>query len=554
MRHALTLATLLSIAGSACASGQTTLFQPIALTNQPAPGGGVFAFFDAPRHDAGTMAFVAVVTGVPANSQLRLFANSSGTNQLLARCGDPAPDIAGATLATLELQDLNAAGNLHVAATIEGPLVGQGTQRVQYLGSTSSGLSLAARLGQQIPGLAPGVRLSWFTNQSSLNARGHTAIHTTIAGPGIVPNVNDTALLLLQPGVSPRLVAQGNDPIPGMPNASIQGPGWELALGDDDVVGFIGGLALNGSLIASSTVLLAGTDRDRLSPIAINGQLEPALDNASLEIFENLRPAAQGGFNFDAYAVGGICGDDFAQTSCSTSSGQLRVKLFPSQPPIEIPETTTQFTFRRRGVAADAGISGFDGPGVNELNNTYLWVSSPGRTEVLAREGRELPGFPGSFCANLPTGAIFDLDDTGWIFAQIGFFDASGTPRNAFYVWSPAEGLRLIASTRQQFEVEPGITRTIAALSISDRFPDAEGRLAVRLDFTDSTGGIFMTLPAGDFVCDSDYNVDGGVDGSDVEAFFGDFEDGIIRADLNGDGGVDGGDVEAFFIHFEAGC
>ncbi|MCX5690101.1 MAG: hypothetical protein NTV94_10035, partial [Planctomycetota bacterium] len=310
-------------------------------------------------------------------------------------------------------------------------------------------------------------------------------------------------------------------------------------------------LAIDGAVIASSTALIAGTAPDHLSPIAVNGQLEPALDDASLEIFENLRPARGGGFNFDAFAVGGICGNDFAQTSCSTSSGQLRVELFPSLPPIEIPQTTTQATFRRRGDSADVGISGFDGP---ELANTYLWASAPTRTEILAREGRELAEFPGSFCTDLFTGALIDLDDSGWVFAQIGFFDASGTPRNAFYVWSPAEGQRLLASTGQQLEIEPGIIKTIANLSIADRVPDAEGRLAVRLDFTDTTGGLFMTLPAGDFVCDADYNVDGGVDGSDIEAFFGDFDDGIAAADLNGDGGVDGGDIETFFIHFEAGC
>jgi hypothetical protein len=51
-----------------------------------------------------------------------------------------------------------------------------------------------------------------------------------------------------------------------------------------------------------------------------------------------------------------------------------------------------------------------------------------------------------------------------------------------------------------------------------------------------------------------DYNLDGGVDGSDIDAFFLDWEAGEGRADVNFDGGVDGSDVSAFFFSWERGC
>ncbi len=55
--------------------------------------------------------------------------------------------------------------------------------------------------------------------------------------------------------------------------------------------------------------------------------------------------------------------------------------------------------------------------------------------------------------------------------------------------------------------------------------------------------------------CPADYNGDGGVDGSDVEAFFFDWESGSSNADVNYDGGVDGGDIEAFFSAWtNGGC
>jgi len=54
--------------------------------------------------------------------------------------------------------------------------------------------------------------------------------------------------------------------------------------------------------------------------------------------------------------------------------------------------------------------------------------------------------------------------------------------------------------------------------------------------------------------CPADFNQDGGVDGSDVEAFYSLWENGDSGADFNQDGGVDGADVEAFFLRWEAGC
>lgn len=53
--------------------------------------------------------------------------------------------------------------------------------------------------------------------------------------------------------------------------------------------------------------------------------------------------------------------------------------------------------------------------------------------------------------------------------------------------------------------------------------------------------------------CPADYNQDGGIDGSDVDAFFADWEGGLPGADVNQDGGIDGSDVDYFFLVWEAG-
>ncbi len=73
----------------------------------------------------------------------------------------------------------------------------------------------------------------------------------------------------------------------------------------------------------------------------------------------------------------------------------------------------------------------------------------------------------------------------------------------------------------------------------------------------DPVGGIFFSISSPFSLqprCLADFNQDGGVDGTDVEAFFAVWTEGLDGADLNEDGGVDGADVEFFFTRWEAGC
>jgi hypothetical protein len=67
-----------------------------------------------------------------------------------------------------------------------------------------------------------------------------------------------------------------------------------------------------------------------------------------------------------------------------------------------------------------------------------------------------------------------------------------------------------------------------------------------------TSAAVWLTLDSPS--CLGDYNQDGGVDGSDLEAFFVDWEAGNAAADVNEDGGVEGADLEVFFTRWEAGC
>ncbi len=67
------------------------------------------------------------------------------------------------------------------------------------------------------------------------------------------------------------------------------------------------------------------------------------------------------------------------------------------------------------------------------------------------------------------------------------------------------------------------------------------------------TGGLDNVFLGSLTPCPADFNQDGGVDGSDISAFFEAWEAGESSADVNFDGGVDGSDIDTFFTVWEAG-
>ncbi|MFZ4430555.1 MAG: M12 family metallo-peptidase [Phycisphaerales bacterium] len=76
-------------------------------------------------------------------------------------------------------------------------------------------------------------------------------------------------------------------------------------------------------------------------------------------------------------------------------------------------------------------------------------------------------------------------------------------------------------------------------------------RCLVSGDCPGSTGVISSAALV--YRCDADMNCDGGVDGSDINAFYSLWEAGDQAADVNADGGIDGADVGAFFAIWERG-
>jgi hypothetical protein len=89
-------------------------------------------------------------------------------------------------------------------------------------------------------------------------------------------------------------------------------------------------------------------------------------------------------------------------------------------------------------------------------------------------------------------------------------------------------------------------------LTINSTDPSQSGDYV--LSATKSCGTTLSEVATVTFSCLADFNLDGGVDGADVEEFFLAWEQGDSTADTNQDGGVDGADVEVFFAAWESGC
>lgn len=141
---------------------------------------------------------------------------------------------------------------------------------------------------------------------------------------------------------------------------------------------------------------------------------------------------------------------------------------------------------------------------------------------------------------------------------------------NSTYVDEDNSGLELVildgsASTDPDGVIvsyawdEEGVTLAQSASAISSALLPP-GEHLVRLVVTDDRGGtdedfvVINVVPGtGCPGCSADYDQDGGITGSDIGAFFADFEQGAPCADVDQDGGVTGGDLAAFFAVFEAG-
>lgn len=181
--------------------------------------GATFSFIGDPvLNSNGQTAFAGLMAGAPVTTNAAIFSEGVGTLAIAARKGNAAPGTAaGVTFNGFGSPLLNVDGQVAFTATLAGTGVslandsGVWTQR-------SGELTLAAREGDQAPGVAAGLSFSTFTNPV-FNSAGQLAFTATLAGAGVVPG-NDTGLWVQGLGGDLRFVAREGDQLEVSPGVS----------------------------------------------------------------------------------------------------------------------------------------------------------------------------------------------------------------------------------------------------------------------------------------------------------------------------------------------
>ncbi len=139
------------------------------------------------------------------------------------------------------------------------------------------------------------------------------------------------------------------------------------------------------------------------------------------------------------------------------------------------------------------------------------------------------------------------VSDDGLIIG--GFAGQANSVTWRAFVWTSQYGIRLASEHFADRRVE---VPQEYSLGVCDEVSGNGNSFGVRLLTSSGTGNISAVIVVGT-PCFADFNLDGGIDGSDVVAFFQEWEVGAAASDLNRDGGVDGADVQVFFEYWESG-
>ncbi|MBL9001043.1 MAG: hypothetical protein JNK25_07900, partial [Phycisphaerae bacterium] len=116
-------------------------------------------------------------------------------------------------------------------------------------------------------------------------------------------------------------------------------------------------------------------------------------------------------------------------------------------------------------------------------------------------------------------------------------------------VWTPATGLMFADDYFAQNGVPlPADHTAVICDSVSGNGRSFGFRYRRPGQDANSAAIVLLSPP-----CPADFNHDGGIDGSDVGAFYQEWAIGATAADVNRDGGIDGSDVQMFFEYWESG-
>jgi len=556
-RRRCTIIAAWAVAGFAVAPlvGSAASVRTVAWSGEHAPGTAEGVFFDLDRpfettrvslNSSGQVAFFATLagSGVDATNDIGVWSEDSGALELVARTGNAAPGIDGATLArfradrvgylipTVEFSD---SGDIAFGAELAGADV-DSTNNQGFWAGHSGSLRLVARSGFAPPGLPDGYESVDLSESSYgppvLNSVGEAAFVSTLVGdeaPSAIGLWTEDVGML-------ELIAGPAAQAPGFPpGASLGGrvTGPRDARLFDPTFNSAGQTAFAASVFASadSQTRLGGgiflEENGTLSAVVREG--DPILgvpDGVSFRVNRvtiELELNSVGQVAFVSSLTGsGVNSSNSTGIFSNGSGAPTLVAREGDQAPGAPPGVIFQdlqgccgdwLTFNSAGQTAFVAQLG--GVGVDDGNDMSYWSEGFGSLHLVAREGARAPGtsegtyfgFVASPCCN--TGESFAQNSAGHLAFTAGLSGPDVDATNGGGLWAEdrAGNLRLVIRYGDQLEVAPGDFRTINGLSFLTRIEEQgqssfrrngtgfndRGQLAFWASFTDGSDGIFVS-------------------------------------------------------------
>ncbi len=501
----------------ACASIVT--FDTIAITGDTAPGSPqdseilTFDHFDLTPtlNDSGHVSFGAFLNGpgVDDTNNRAVFSASSGKLALVAREGDPPPDMPSVTrFSTFSEPFIGNAGQTSFYARPIGPALNSTNNEALF--SESDGvLRLSAREGNEAPGFGDGFFYGSM-GRPAFNNAGQPAFTAQITGPG-VNSANNTALFA-QSGGKIGLVAREGDVAPvGEQEVYFGSFFGELRR---PVINNAGHLAFTASLTGTDTTPVSSSGvfsgpGDALKLVARAGDAAPGVSPAvEFRAFgvPLLNAAGQTAFLATLSGANVDGSNSSAVFSQTHGTSSLVARQGDAAPGTEAGTTFGGFeSLRLNNAGQTAFLASLSGEGVDGSNSSGIFAEFNGAVGLVARAGEQAPGTePGVHFGNFNSFTRPHLNNLGQV-AFLGSLNGPGvddTNSAGIFATDTAGKLHLILRRGDLVDVDPdpAVTdnRTVEFVFFDDEndlggltFND-RGQLAVSMVFTDSTQGVFV--------------------------------------------------------------
>ncbi len=561
----------------ATASAQINVDIPLAV-GFPAPGlpsATVVSLATPTTNDYSVKAMVGTIAGPGITAANNTVLWRVGTvAELVARTGSTLAGLpSGVTLSNIETPTVNNVGTIVFTGTlVGGPDVVATNNRAIFSGRPRS-LHLVARTGNQAPAQIDGVRFASF-DAPRVGDNDQIVFLGTVAGPQITFNNNQVVVA----GNASQLntVARTGTVVPGIPGAQFALLG-DPVMSPQGIIAFTGILQnfIGGVSSTNDVGVWKGTpDNMQLSDRA--GQWVPYLTQAG--IVDSFSPTSINEDNdvgFTAFLTPRL--DNNAPNTLLVIRRGTTGALIPIAqsaqwlaPGVQIGSIGTP---RMSGQDNVSFIATLMGSGVNNTNNTALFMRLAGELSMIARKGYQAPECPTGVRFGDFSGVIVNRNGRVSFVCRLVGTGVDSTNDRALFSWDRLAGIKLVVRTGNSALLSPTDTRQVGSIAVVMDSGNQDGRptslgddgvLVFQTAFTDGSTAVAarnINRALADIVGAGGMPPsDGIVDGDDIIAFINSFGAGESTADIvNGsgqeppDGIVDGSDFIAFINAFAEG-